>query len=812
MLKDLRYGLRMIVKAPGFTVLAVLALALGICANTTIFSFINGLVLRPLTGVKDPHQLVAVYTSDYSSGLYVGSSYPDYLDFRNQAGAFEGLAAYQQTVLNLTGDTEAERIRGEYVTGNFFDVLGVKASLGRTLHQADDIVAGTQPVVISDGLWQRRFNSDANVVGQTLKLGGHAYTIVGVTAPSFRGLRLGLPPQFWLPLSADPGYAEAGRGDRGIELTGRLKANVTVAQAQAQLTTIAARLAQAYPDTNMGTLERPHEPRPITVAGESLVEPSAQVSVRRVSMLLFAAVGVVLLIACANVANLLLARASVRRREIAIRLALGAGRVRLVRQLLTESLLLAIFGGAVGLLATQWTASLLPGFFPPQESDGLNLSLDWRVLIFTIAVTVLTGLLFGLVPALQTTHPNLVSSLKDEASGYSHRLHRLSLRDLLVISQLALSLVLLIGAALFVRSLQHALTLDPGFASQNLLLGSIETRGTGLNKQMGQALYQQTLERVAALPGVSGVTLATVVPISGGGERRGVELEGYQPKPNEDTELNTNVVGPDYFNTVGIPIIQGRDFTPQDREGGPRVVIVNEELARRYYGGQNAVGKRLRIGSDNPYAEIIGVVRTAKYRSLREDPLPFIYIPFTQEYQSGMTVMVRTTSDPVALLAPFRSELRALNKDVPVSSVQTMAERIGSQLAVDRMIAVLLSVFGVAALLLAAIGIYGVMGYSVAQRTREIGIRMALGAERSEILRLIIAQGLVLIGIGTATGLVLALGLSRLLQGLLFGVSATDSLTFGVIVVLLFVVALLACYLPARRATKVDPLVALRYG
>jgi macrolide transport system ATP-binding/permease protein len=811
MFKDLRYGLRMIVKAPVFTVLVVLALALGICANTTIFSFINGLVLRPLAGVKDPQRLVAVYTSDYSSGLYGGSSYPDYLDLRNQADALAGLAAHDQTVSNVTGETDAERLRGEYVTGNFFDVLGVKASLGRTLNPADDIASSVEPVVISDGLWQRRFNSDANVVGQTLKLNGHAYTIVGVTEPSFRGLRLGLPPQFWLPFSADPGYASAGRGDRGIELTGRLKANVTVDQARAQLTTIAARLAQAYPETNLGTLERPNEPRPITVASESLVEPSAQVAVRRVSLLLFAVVGIVLLIACANVANLLLARASVRRREIAIRLALGAGRGRLVRQLLTESLLLALLGGTVGLIATQWTSGLLPAFFPPNEAEGLDLSLDWRVLVFTLAVTLLTGVLFGLVPALQTTRSNLVTSLKDEATSYSLRLRRLGLRDLLVISQLALSLVLLIDAALFVRSLRHALSFDPGFASQNLLIATVETRGTGLNNEKGQIFFQQILERVAGLPGVSGATLTKIVPMGGGGQRRGVQLEGYQPQPNEDTELNTNVVGLDYFNTAGIPIVQGRDFNAGDREGSPGVVIVNQELACRYFARQNVVGKRLRIGSDNPYSEIIGVARTAKYRSLREQPLPFIYLPLAQEYQSGMTVMVRTAGDPVALLAPLRNELRALNKDVPVFSVQTMTERIGGQLAVDRMIAVLLSIFGLGALLLAAVGIYGVMGYSVAQRTREIGIRMALGAEQKEIVKLIIRQGLTLVLIGGGVGLMLALALTRVLKSLLFGVSPADPLTFGVIVLLLVAVALFASYLPARRATKVDPLVALRY-
>ncbi len=798
-LQDLRYGLRMIAKAPGFTVLAMLALALGICANTTIFSFINGLILRPLTGVKDPERVVAVYTSDYSSGLYGGSSYPDYVDFRDQADVFENLAASDQAVLNATGGSEAERLRGAAVTPNYFDVLGVKAQLGRTLQPADE-----QSVVISDGLWQRRFSSDPNVVGQTLTLNAKPYTIVGVTDPGFRGLRLGLPPEFWLPMDPDE-----ERGNRGIAVIGRLKPGVTVAQAQTQLTTIAARLAQAYPETNLGTLARPNEPRPVTVARESRVEPSAQVGIWRVSILLFSVVGLVLLIACANVANLLLARASARRREIAVRLALGASRARLVRQLLTEGLLLALLGGVAGLIATQWTSRMLPGFFPANEASGLDLSLDWRVLVFTLGVTLITGMLFGLAPALQASRQNLVPSLKDE-SAHGQRLRRLGLRDVLVISQLALSLVLLVGAALFVRSLQHALSFDPGFTAQNLLIASMETRGASLNKQQGQAFYQQTVERIGSLPGVQSVTLTRIAPISGGGQRRGVDLEGYQPQPNEDTELNTNVIGLNYFSTMGIPLVAGRDFNAQDREGSSPVVIVNEELARRYYGG-NAVGKRLRLGSEAPLSEIIGVAQTASYRNLREQPLPFIYIPLGQEYQSGMTLMVRTAGDPTSLVGPLRNEMRALNKDVPVFSVQTMTERIGGQLAVDRMIAVLLSVFGGGALLLAAIGIYGVIAYSVAQRTHEIGIRIALGAEQRDILKLIVGQGLVLVLIGAGIGLALALAATRVLKSLLFGVSATDPLTFTVVVVVLVAVALLACYIPARRATKVDPLVALRY-
>lgn len=810
LIQDLRYGVRLITKAPAFTLVAVLALALGICANTTIFSFINGLLLRPLSGVKEPERLVAVYTSDFSSGLYGGSSYPDYVDFRNQADTLEGLAAYEQTVMNMSGDDGAERLRGVYVTGNFFDVLGVKASVGRALQNADDASAETQPVVISHGLWQRRFKGDASVVGKALKLNSQIYSIVGVMEQSFRGLRLGLPPDFWLPIGANASYTSSARGDRGIELTGRLKPGVSVAQAQAQLTAISSRLAQAYPESNMGTLERPNEPRPITVVREARLEPSAQGGVRFVSMLLLAAVGLVLLIVCANVANLMIARASVRRREIAIRLALGARRRRLVRQLLTESFLLAALGGSVGLLATQWTARALPGFFPAEDAGGLDLSIDWRVLGFTLGVTLLTGVVFGLAPALQATRPNLVTSLKDDSSTHGQRLRRLGLRNVLVVSQLALSLVLLIGAVLFVRSLRQAITFDPGFASQNLLIASIETRGTTLNRQQGRAFYDQALQRVGTLPGVQSVTLTRVIPISGGGQRRGVVLDGYQPQPNEDTELNTNVVGPDFFSTMGIPIVQGRDFNSQDREGSPGVVVVNEELARRYFAGQNPIGKRLRF-SDNPQLEIVGVARNAKYRNLREQPLPFIYIPLGQEYHSGMTLMVRTHGDPASIVAALRSEMRALNKDVPVFAVQTMTDRIGGQLAADRMIAGLLTILGGAALLLAAMGVYGVIGYSVAQRSREIGIRMALGAERTDILKLIVGQGLTLVAIGTVVGLLLSLALTRAVATLLFGISATDPLTFAVVALAMMAVGLLACYLPARRATKVDPLVALRY-
>lgn len=810
LIQDLRYGLRMIAKAPGFTMLAVLALAIGICGNTTIFSVINGLLFRPLTGVKDPARLVAVFTSDYSSGLYGSNSYPDYLDFRDQTDVFESLAASEPTVLSSTGESEAERLHGYVVTGNYFEVLGVSAQLGRTLQPTDEQATGALPVVISDTLWRARFNSDPAVVGQTLRLNNEPRTIVGVTAASFRGLRVGLPPDFWTPMRTTANEMGSGRDSRGLGIVGRLKPGVTLTQAQTQLTMIAARLAQAHPKTNLGTLERPNDPKPVTVTQESRLNPMAQLGLWRLSFLLFVAVGLVLLIACANVANLLLARASVRRREIAVRLALGASRLRLVRQLLTESLMLALLGGVAGLILTQWTAGMLPRFFPPEDLDGVDLGIDWRVLVFTLGVALITGVLFGLVPALQATKLNLIPSLKDEPGSYGQRLRRLALRDVLVISQLALSLVLLVCGVLFVRSLREAVHSDPGFAAANLVEASMEMGGANFNRQQTAAFYEQALERVSSLPGVQSATLSAFTPLSGGGFRRGTTPEGYQRQPHEDPELNTNIVGPNYFSTMGIPIVAGRDFNAQDREGSPTVVIVNEVFARRYFGG-NAVGKRLRFGSKEPFREIVGVARTAKYRNLREEPLPFIYTPLAQEFQPDMTLMVRTAGDPSALVGAVRNEMRALNKDVSLSDVRTMTEQIADQLAADRVVAVLLSVFGASALLLATIGIYGVVAFAVAQRTHEIGIRIALGADHRDILKLILGQGMVLIVIGAGIGLALALTATQLLKSLLFGVSATDPLTFSSVVFALVGVALLACYLPARRAMKVDPLVALRY-
>jgi macrolide transport system ATP-binding/permease protein len=814
-LQDLRYAVRVFLKSTGFTAAAVLAIAIGIGANTTVFSFINALLLRPIVGVSDPARLVEVYTSDFSSGLYGSSSYPDYRDFRDQTDAFAGLAAFQETVASFTvaGDDVPERSGGVYVTGNYFDVLGVKPAAGRLFKPQDDERAGAHPlVVISHDFWRRRFDADAAVVGSSVNLDSRPYTVIGVAAQSYLGMRLGeRVPDFWVPMAQMPEGDLRERGSRGLDIVGRLKEGATPESAQSQLRSVAARLAAAYPDTNRGTLEHPNDARPITVAPAALVSPRGRKNLRTLSGLLLAVVGLVLLIACANVANLLLARASTRRREIAIRLALGASRARLVRQLITESIVLSLAGGAVGLVISLWTADLLPGFFPAEETALLDLSVDSRVLLFTLGVSLVTGFIFGLAPAIHSSRPDLVTALKDDSSGALAGLRRFGLRNALVIAQIALSLVLLVGAGLFLRSLRNAVNFDPGFDANNLLLASLETRGHELTKEQGAQLYDQLQEGVSRLPGVRAVSFTRVTPISGGGQRRGTIIEGYQPRPKEDTEINTNVVGLNFFRTIGIPVVAGRDFDARDTAKSQPVVMVNEEFARRYYNGQSAVGRRLRTDSEGPFAEIVGVARDAKYRDLREQPLPFIYIPLGQEYQGGMTLLVRTEGDPLSVAPGVRSVMQQLNKNLPLYNVKTMQSHVRSALAVDRMIAVLLGVFGGAALLLAGVGVYGVMSYAVAQRTREIGIRMALGASPRDVLRLVVGQGMTLILVGGAIGLALAFALSRVVSGLLFNLSATDPLTFAGVTLLLGCAALLACYLPARRAAKVDPMIALRH-
>ncbi len=820
LLQDLRYGIRTMVKHPALNAVAVIALALGIGANTAIFSVINALLLQPLPGVADPDKLAAVYTSDFSSSRYSSSSFPDYIDFRDQSDLFSGLAAFtDSTPINLGVGEGTERINGGLVTGNYFSVLGINPQLGRALTPEDDRIESPPAAVLSHHLWQDRFGSDQNIIGKTVSLNNQGFTVVGIAPEDFKGVRLEASPALWVPmakiaqLQGSPTPILTRRGARWLNIIGRLNPEATAEQAQAQIQTIAAQLAAAYPDTNLGTLQQPDQPRPMSVipASVAMVNPNTREETERFVRLLMIVVGVVLLIACANVANLLLARARGRQKEIAVRLALGASRRRIIRQMLTESVFLSLVGGAAGLLVAVWMTELLSTFDQLSSFAALEINVNGRVLVFTLIVSVLTGIIFGLAPALQASRPDLVPALKDSQGRerFAHR--RFGLRGLLVVFQVVLSMVLLIGAGLFLRSLQKAYTTDLGFALNNALLATIDLSSQGYNEAQGRDFYKQLLERVEALPGVESASMAAYIPVNINGSRDSVSVEGYEPRPNEDMELNINTVGQDYFETMGISLQAGRAFTEQDRSS-PQKAVINEAMAELYWPGQNAVGRRIRVGdSRSPYLEIIGVARTGKYRNFREQPLPYIYLPYDNQYRARMTLVIRATADPGTILPAMRSEVQRLNKNVPIYNVKTLTEHLGVALARERMVATLVGLFGLLALLLAAVGIYGLMAYSVTERIREIGIRMALGANKRNILFLVLGQSLLLSGIGLAVGVAFTLIFTRLIAGLLYEISPTDSVSFVSAALSLTGVMLLASYIPARRATKVDPMVALRY-
>ena len=819
LLQDLRYAVRTMIKHPATGAVAVIALALGIGANTAIFSVINALLLQPLPGVEEPDKLAVVYTSDFSSSRYSTSSFPDYIDFRDRGDLFSGLAAFSDSVaINLGVGEGTERITGALVTGNYFSVLGVTTRLGRTLLPEDDKVESPPSAVLSHDLWQDRFGSDQSIVGKTVSLNNQSFTVVGIAPADFKGVRLEAAPALWVPMAKvaqiqGSSTVLSRRGSRWLGMVGRLNKEATAEQAQVQIQTIADSLAAAYPDTNLGTLQQPDQPRPMSVipANTAMVNPNTRGETERFVRLLMIVVGVVLLIACANVANLLLARARGRQKEIAVRLALGASRRRIMRQMLTESIFLSLAGGAAGLLVAVWMTELLSSFDQLSSFAALEINVDGRVLVFTLIVSVLTGILFGLAPALQASRPDLVPALKDsqgrEGSGY----RRFGLRGLLVVFQVVLSMVLLIGAGLFLRSLQKAYTTDLGFALDNALLATIDISSQGYNEAQGRDFYKQLLERVGTLPGVQSASFAAYIPVNANGSRDNVLVEGYEPRPNEDMELNINTVGPGYFETMGIPLQAGRAFTDEDRSS-PQKVVINEAMAAAYWPGQTAVGRRIKVGdSRSPHLEIIGVARTGKYRGFREQPLPYIYLPYDHQYRTRMTLVIRATGDPGAVLPAVRSEVQRLNKNVPVYNVKTLTEHLGVALARERMIATLVGLFGLLALLLAAVGIYGLMAYSVTERIREIGIRMALGAQKRHILLLVLGQSLLLSGIGLAVGVAFTLIFTRLISSLLYEISPTDSVSFVSAALTLTGVMLLASYVPARRASKVDPMVALRY-
>ena len=810
---DVKYAARLLARSPGFTAVAIVSLALGVGANTTIFSLLNAFLLQPLPG-REPARLATVYTSDYSGPLYSASAYPDYLDFRSGSRAFEGLAAFGIKPLLFTQGSESQRILAQLVSGNFFEVLGLRAAYGRTILPAEE-TAGQHPVVVlSDSFWRSRFAADPAVVGRTVALNGKPYTVVGIGPAGFSGLVRGIGVDLFVPVVMDQsltGDSLDSRGNRGLLLIGRLRAGAHVEEARAELAIVARRLHASFKDS---WTDRRGEPRVVSVLPEdaSRVLPMVRGPISAFLGVLFAAVGLVLLIACTNVASLLLARANVRRREIAVRLALGAGRARLVRQLLTESLLLSVVAGALGVALAAVALELILAFQPPLPfSLALGLELDQRVLLFALLLSLATGVGFGLLPALRASRTGLVESLKARG-GETPRRRLIALRDVLVVAQVAGSLVLLVGAGLFLRSLSRAQAIDPGFDPERALVFSLDLAAQGYDEAHGAAFYAALQERIAATPGVKAVSFSSYLPLTLGGERRSFRAVGYEPGPGEDMEVASSFVGASYFETMRTALVRGRGFTLQDAPGTRPVVVVNEAFVRRFWPGHDGLGERLVAPwhGGEVEMEVVGVARDGKYSSLGEEPTPYIFYPQRQLYRSQMAVVVRTQGEPTALVPEMRRQVAALAATLPVYEVKTLVAHLGTALFPARAAATLLGLTGALALLLAAVGLYGVLSYLVTLRTREIGIRMALGARREDVVRLVVGRGLRLAGIGLVIGLVLSAGVTRFASFLLYGTSPLDPVTFASVAALLLGVALLAAWTPARRAASVEPTVALR--
>jgi len=853
-LQDLRYGLRMLAKSPGFTAVAVLSLALGIGANTAIFTIIDAVLLKMLP-VRNPQELVLLRWSVPSGnptgarrmdgnwwdeqGRSVGTSfsYPSFQQIRARNQAFTDVFAFTDLGdhLNVLVDGEAGLARGQTVSSNFFSTLGIQPTTGRMFVEADDR-AGASPVcVISAGYWKRRFGGDRSIAGKAISIAGVPFTIAGVTPPEFFGVRPGSVIDVWVPLSIKPLVAPAS-DKRFSDFTsadywwvlvmGRLKPGVSERQATAGLDVIFKQSltmdvkSDVKPDVKPDVASPPAK-KPILAtvemvpAGHGLDQLRRQFS--RPLFILMGMVGLVLLIACANVANLLLARAKSRQKEIGVRLSLGASRGRLIRQLLTESALLAGLGGALGLILAYWGSDLLVTFIsPPNNPMSLNLSPDVRVLSFTAAVCLLTGLLFGLAPAWRATRVELTPALKQSTPGLSAGRLRLGLAKTLVIAQAALSLVLLFGAGLFVRTLVNLKNLDTGFDTDNLLLFGINPTKAGYKGPALNDFYTRVQQRVAALPGVVSATASLHLLLSGSARSDNIWVAGYNPKPGERLSVRVVPAGSKFFETMKIPLLRGRDFSEGDNESAPKVAVVNQALVKRYFANRDPIGQRIGWDHETPDMEIIGVAKEAKYDSLRRDAPATVYHPFRQATNlSWMHYEVRTARNPKALIPDVRSAVASLDRNIPLFDLKTQTEQVDELLLQERLFAKLSSFFGLLALLLACVGLYGIMSYAVVRRTSEIGIRMALGAQRVDILGMVLRETLVLVTIGVALGIPASLMATRfaasVISDLLYGLKATDVTTVGIAVVLLVAVAALAGFLPARRASRIEPTVALRY-
>lgn len=824
LLQDLRFGARMLAKQPGFTAVAVLALALGIGVNTAILSAVNGFVLRPLP-VEKPVELVSPYWGKKMDTRVWGNfSYPNYLDLREQNNSFSDLCAWSETSAGISsgesrnaGDSErAEVVWGELVSGNYFDVMGVQPVLGRGFLPEEDRTPNTHPVtVISHSLWQRRFGGDAGVVGKTIYLNGQPFTVVGVMPESFLGAVFYLRKAFWTPLMMAQKFGRRAewKTDRSyalFNLYGRLKPGLTMAQAETDLNLVADSLAQFYP------LENADAKIQLTTEVDGRYAGTTRV-IKYGGLLALCVSALVLLLACANVANLMLARAVTRAREIGIRLAIGAGRGRIVRQLLTESVLLALLGGVLGWVFAYWGAGLILVTFPPVPYPiSLDFAPDGYVLRWMLVVSLLTGLTFGLAPAFLASRTDLVAVIKGMAVSPSHSRRRWNLRGVLVVAQVTISLVVLICAGLFIRSLSQVRKTDPGFRTENLVTMMINPSLLAYDdKETTRRFFPELLRRIEAQPGVRAAALVNEMPLAVGHLSRGpIVKEGEtDPLPNQGVNSDYSFVTPKYFDTLRTPLVEGRDFTDRDDADAPPVVIVNQEFARRFYGSaEQAIGKRFRFAQGTPLMQIIGIAKDGRYHTLYEDPQLYMFLPVYQNPRTGMTLLISAESAGAlqAVVESSRREIAQLDARLPVVGVMMAKENLSLTYWGPNVAAGMATTFGVLALVLAMIGLYSVMTYAVSQRTREVGIRMALGAQVRDVLRLIVSQGMRMVMVGIVLGLMGAFALTRVLASLLFGVGTTDTVTFFGVAVLLMGVAILACYIPARRAARVDPLVALR--
>jgi predicted permease len=815
-LTDLRYTLRGLARSPGFTLAAVASLALGIGANTLIFTFLNALFLSPLP-VADPAHLVTLYEKDLHSPELLAFSYPNYLDLRRADPVLADVAAYQTLSLSLVGGAgEPALLPGALVSGNYFATLGLTPYRGRFFLPEEDQPTSAHPVaVMSYGLWQRRFGAAPGLVGSVLQINGRGLTVVGIAPPRFAGLSLlAEPPDLWVPaglhrdlLTGPAGRLAERRDTLLFGVVARLKPGTSLALARSATTTVARQLERLDPVANQDL------DIAVVPIAQTTVAPAQRGTYLLAGGLLAAVVGVLLLIAGANVANLLLIRALGRNREISVRLALGSARGRLARQLLTEGATLSLLGGAAGLLLALWGRKLLWGLRPPFFPDNLDLGLDWRVLAFTFGVALATGLAFGAVPVLHSFRLDLAANLSQQTGTPNRRTLAAMLRTLMLAAQVALSLVILGGAGLFFVSLRRAEQIDPGFEREKLFVVPLSLAAQGYAPARAQRLYERAVERVGALPGVRSAAVASRFLLVDAGDRIGVEAEGQPARPGQPgIQASVSRIGPGYFQTVGMALRAGRGVVAEDRPDGHKVAVINDTLAGLLWPGQSALGKRFRFSGEQAYEEVVGVAATARYHSLGTPPEPYVYLPVLQNYSSTMLLHVRTAGDPSGLVQAVRREVRELDPNLALLDAHTIGQLRERSLWAPRMGAGLLALFGLLALALASVGIYGVFAYMVGQRRREIGIRMANGAQRADLLRLVLADGMKPVLAGVAAGLVILPLAARPIRHLLFGVSVANPLAVGGAALLLLAVAGLALLLPARRASRLDPVQALRLG